>query len=278
MTTGARQFRALRANGQPASRARRAARTARRRAPSRSRRSAPPPAPTGSSSSAAAHVAPRSGRAVVEQRVEHLRSSMPAAWMRVAYSRRWASEIALVGREHLGEAGDDRQRRAQVVAQAAARRPSSRTRSSSLGSRARRCSPRAARSRSRARACCASSLVIALRMWVLTVSAERNEPLGHLLAGEALGEQVHDLALALGQRRHAAASPCARAAPGAGAGRRRCRRRRPSRARRQLARRALLERVAARAGVQPADQQLDVARARVEHDAALRVGVEQLRA
>ena len=44
----------------------------------------------------------------------------------------------------------------------------------------------------------------------------------------------------------------------------------------QLARRALLERVAARAGVQPADQQLDVARARVEHDAPLRVGVEQL--
>ena len=47
-------------------------------------------------------------------------------------------------------------------------------------------------------------------------------------------------------------------------------------ARGQLARRALLERVAARAGVEPADQQLDVARARVEHDAPLGVGVEQL--
>ena len=37
---------------------------------------------------------------------------------------------------------------------------------------------------------CASSLDIALRMWVLTVSAERHEPLGHLLARQPLRQQV----------------------------------------------------------------------------------------
>ena len=45
----------------------------------------------------------------------------------------------------------------------------------------------------------------------------------------------------------------------------------------QLALRALLERVAARAGVQAADQQVDLVGARVEHDPPLRVGVDQLR-
>ena len=45
----------------------------------------------------------------------------------------------------------------------------------------------------------------------------------------------------------------------------------------QLARRALLERVAARAGVQAPDQQVDLVGAGVEHDAALGVGVDQLR-
>ena len=40
--------------------------------------------------------------------------------MREAYSRRSASEIDAVGREHLGEPGDDRQRRAEVVPEPAA--------------------------------------------------------------------------------------------------------------------------------------------------------------
>ena len=105
--------------------------------------------------------------------------------------------------------------------------------------------------------------------------AGEHELLGHLLAGQPLGEQVHDLPLALGQRRRALGGAAreqrraqprvhVRAALGDGVQRRG-----------QLARRALLERVAARAGVQAADQQLDVAGPGVEHDAALRVGVEQ---
>ena len=40
--------------------------------------------------------------------------------MREAYSRRSSSEMVAVAGEHLGEPGDDRERRAQVVAQPAA--------------------------------------------------------------------------------------------------------------------------------------------------------------
>ena len=42
----------------------------------------------------------------------------------------------------------------------------------------------------------ASSLVMALRMWVLIVSPERNEPVGDLLARQPLGQQLDDLTLA----------------------------------------------------------------------------------
>jgi SAM-dependent methyltransferase len=100
--------------------------------------------------------------------------------------------------------------------------------------------------------------------------ARQHEPLGDVLTRQPLREQVHDLPLALGKRRH---PPCGlmreqrRAQPrvhvGAAVGDRLQRAG-------QLVWGALLERVAARAGVQAADQQLDVARPRVEHDAKCR--------
>ena len=103
-----------------------------------------------------------------------LRISPAASWMRAANSRRSAVGDLAVGGQHLGEADHDRQRRAQVVAQPATpsrRRPGPR-RSRAPASSGGEMKP----SRSAiAIACtrvCASSLFIALRMCVLTVSAE----------------------------------------------------------------------------------------------------------
>ena len=122
----------------------------------------------------------------------------------------------------------------------------------------------------------ASSLLIALRMWVFTVSLDStsrsatSSPVSPWASRSMISrsrlesEGIRCVVLrdsSAGRRRGSTyVPPLGHRLQRAG----------------ELARRAVLERVAARAGVQPADEQLDVARAGVEHDAPLGVRVEQL--
>ena len=129
------------------------------------------------------------------------RISPAASWMRVGELAPVLVGDRAVGGQHLGEAGDDRQRRAQVVAQPAAASSASRIRSSSLtsaGGRGDEALAQGDRDRVHAR------VGLELGHRVADVGLDRlgreEQPLRHLLAGQALGEQVHDLALALGQR------------------------------------------------------------------------------
>ena len=114
----------------------------------------------------------------------------------------------------------------------------------------------------------ASSLFIALRMWVLIVSGDRNSrsatcsPVRPWASRSMISRSRLERAFCVcvacaGEQRGVQARVDVRAALGD----------RPQRGRRARLR-AVLERVAARAGVQAADQQLDLARAGVEHDRA----------